>query len=352
MSDLSSVSRRTRDSNMDLLRIIAMLMVMIFHADFKTLGYPSANEAIIYPVSTFLRFFIEYSTLICVNVFVLISGWYGIHYKTEKLLSFIFQILFFSVFIYIYALIAGYGDSPTIPVIIKLLSFSQYWFAISYLVLYTFSPILNTFVDSAPRNVIKKFLIVFFILQTIYGWLPYVEQSWFNYGFSPLSFLGLYVLGRYLRLFPSKFTSFDRNFDLFIYLVVTLVTAASAFFILRHGGKLINLVYEFNFYTSPLAIVASVFFLLLFSKLRFTSRFISWIAVSCFTVYLLHSSEYFFGHYYSCYISKWFKSCDTLTFLINTFIFILSLYCLAIIVDKLRIVIWNQIVKLKVRVCS
>lgn len=53
------IKERKRQSNIELLRIVSMILVMVVHADFKALGIPSQNEIIDFPVSSFMRFFIE-----------------------------------------------------------------------------------------------------------------------------------------------------------------------------------------------------------------------------------------------------------------------------------------------------
>ena len=86
-----------RDSNMELLRIIAMLLVMIVHANFRALPVPTYEEANNEILSSILSFFTESFSIICVNLFILLSGWYGIKLKIERLVEFIFQVGFFSI---------------------------------------------------------------------------------------------------------------------------------------------------------------------------------------------------------------------------------------------------------------
>ena len=66
----STKDKKTRDSNMELLRIISMLLVLVVHASFKSLGTPDADDICNYPVSSVLRFFSESFSAICVNVFI------------------------------------------------------------------------------------------------------------------------------------------------------------------------------------------------------------------------------------------------------------------------------------------
>lgn len=97
---------QARQSNMELLRIAAMLLVLIVHV----------NGAIIYgDVSVIdkqswqclLWSFVESFSICCVNIFVLISGWFGIHPSLKGLLSFLFQIAFFLIFCFITACFLG-----------------------------------------------------------------------------------------------------------------------------------------------------------------------------------------------------------------------------------------------------
>ena len=91
---------KTRDSNMELLRIFAMFLVMIFHIDFMSIdGIDPINPAL-HPINSFIRIFLSLASFTCVDIFVLLSGWYGIHLKSTKLKSFLFQVFFFSILSY------------------------------------------------------------------------------------------------------------------------------------------------------------------------------------------------------------------------------------------------------------
>lgn len=78
-----NVRNISRQSNMELLRVISMLFVMMIHADFYSIPY------------SIPRWFVVEGADAGVNCFVLISGYFGIHPKTKSFLSLLFQILFF-----------------------------------------------------------------------------------------------------------------------------------------------------------------------------------------------------------------------------------------------------------------
>ena len=50
------MGRKTRDSNMELLRIVAMLLVMMVHASYRALPRPDDVAVAEKPLSVFLQF--------------------------------------------------------------------------------------------------------------------------------------------------------------------------------------------------------------------------------------------------------------------------------------------------------
>lgn len=69
---------KDRQSNIEQLRIIAMLLVVFVHANYFSLGTVSQSEILRDPYTSLIRIFLEQICIVGVNVFVLISGWFGI----------------------------------------------------------------------------------------------------------------------------------------------------------------------------------------------------------------------------------------------------------------------------------
>lgn len=86
---------KVRESNIELLRNILMFMILVIHANFVSLPRIDIGELTSNTVPSVTRFFIESLGIVAVNVFVLISGWFGIRTRFKSVLSFIYQILFF-----------------------------------------------------------------------------------------------------------------------------------------------------------------------------------------------------------------------------------------------------------------
>ena len=192
MPQVLAKTPRDRDSNMELLRIVSMLLVLVVHAGFRALSVPTPAEAVAAPGSTLLRFFSESASIICVNVFVLLSGWYGIRFRLLRLAEFLFQVLFFVVVGFaLYSLLFGFpGFRFSVLSSLLLSDRWDYWFVKCYLGLYLFAPVLNAFAERVPRSAFRLFLVSFFLFQTVYGWLmPSGAEPVWAYPWAPVSAL-------------------------------------------------------------------------------------------------------------------------------------------------------------------
>ena len=76
-SDCTVSRPNTRLSNFELLRILAMFLVLIVHCNYRFLGVPTTDEAREFILPTFARVSFQNISIVCVNLFVMISGWFG-----------------------------------------------------------------------------------------------------------------------------------------------------------------------------------------------------------------------------------------------------------------------------------
>ncbi|WP_303753484.1 acyltransferase family protein [uncultured Alistipes sp.] len=197
-SSASSAVPPPRQSNFELLRIIAMFMILVVHADFWLLGLPTLAEFHAAPAGTWTRILIESASIGCVNIFILISGWFSIRVSVRGFCSFLFQCAFFLLGFYLLMIIAG-QEQPGLRQLAPYLCFTKAnWFIKAYIGLYILAPMLNLFAETATKRQLALTLLAFYSFQTLYGWTNsavFVEQ-----GYSTFSFIGLYLLARYLKL--------------------------------------------------------------------------------------------------------------------------------------------------------
>ena len=330
---------KERLSNFELLRILAMLLVLLVHCNFFSLGHPTQEEAVNIPIPTFTRCVFESLCICCVNVFVLISGWFGINPSIKSLGNFWFQCVFFIVGIYVVMLIMGKEALSIYGIARCFLLVDKNWFIISYLLLYILSPVLNAFIKEASSRIYMVVLVAFFIFQFVYGW-PMIATPQFAYGYSTISFIGLYLLARYIRLYPCKWVALHKNIYLSSFLVTILVHSIMIYAVIYLGLE--KAILRIIAYNCPLVILLSVCLLLYFSKLHFASRWINRIAASCFAVYLLHSTTPLDKYFVTC-VNNIYNSTSGMKCLLLLFGFAILVYMAALVIDQLRKYCWQRI---------
>lgn len=195
--------KKGRMSNIELLRFVAMILVLVVHSNFFALGSPTLQDTLVNPANAMARNLFQSVAIVCVNVFVLISGWFGIHPSMKGFSNFIFQCLFFLCGIYF--VLWGLG---LVPLTLKGLAgcfvlLNWNWFIKAYIGLYILAPVLNTFVEKSTKKQFLYVLLSFFTFQTIYSWISN-GAVFFESGYSTMSFIGLYLLARYINVYKPR----------------------------------------------------------------------------------------------------------------------------------------------------
>lgn len=327
-----------RESNFESCRILAMFLVMVVHANFVALGEPTFEDMQDSFANGFTRYFVQSLAIICVDVFVLLSGWFGIRANIKKMLSFLFQILFFYVLIYV-AYVVIFGEKLNVVDTVKYFSLGTPagWFIKAYIALFIISPILELFVHYAAKEQFRFVLFGFFLFQTIYDWVFNGSVSWLSSGSSLPVMAFLYLLARYIKIYPPLIWKRIGKLDILLYLLLSAIIAfASAF-----ARYKLNISLHMFLYTNPLVIISSLLFLHFFSRLRIKTKIVNRIAGSVFAVYLLHGNPLIAERYYNGTINQWFINDSSLLFISETVVYLLMIYILAVLLDQIRIKIWN-----------
>ena len=211
-----------------------------------------------------------------------------------------------------------------------------HWFIPSYVILFVLSPVLNAFVERVEEKQFRFFLVIFFLAEFFYGYIT--EVGYFYRGYSALHFIGLYLLARYLHLYPSRFTRMSSASDFLVYGSISLVTALLFYF----GTGWIDLGFHLVWIISPFVVLASAYFLLAFSKFSFKSRTINWMASSAFAIYLFQENS-FVRPFFKSAANALFYDGGFVTGVFQVFLFLCVFAVSCILVDKIRLVMWKKI---------
>jgi len=340
-----------RQSNFELLRIVAMFLVLVVHADFAALGQPTHLDAVNQTGVILWRYLFEGLAIVCVNVFVLLSGWFGIRPSGKGFGKFIFQVAFFSISLFVFNLAMGWSCFEWNNLFTALTFTSVpaneyiplYWFIVSYIGLYLLAPVLNAYVEKASQKQLGWTIILFYAFQTLYGWLLGSEWTIFKDGYSTLSFIGLYLLAQYVHKYPMKCTQLAKGWDLLIYLAAALLVAGIGFAGVYWDISGLNT--RILAYSNPLVILESLALLLFFSKLELQSKLVNWVGASAFAVFLLHLSPFFYFEGYKKPL-RWFSAqYDALPAFGWIVLYMIGIFIVAVLIDQIRILIYKKIVK-------
>lgn len=333
---LATKTRTPRQSNMELLRIIAMLMILVLHANYKSFGAPTAADYAQAPVGEFLRTFAETLAIVGVDIFVMISGWFGIKPSLRGFGNFLFQVVFF--YSIGFATVVALGIMPfsvsSLGAIFCLAD--NGWFVLAYIGLYAVAPLLNMFIEKATREQVEKFLIWFFVIQCIWGWIG--NSSFYLKGASTLSFIGLYILAAYVRKYHLETLRAVKIGGGYIFLIISL-SMAIAIAICQYLNLPAGM---FLLYSSPTVIIAALALVWQFSQFNLGSnKLINFIAASAFSVYLLHDSIFTSGNLYIPGVRWSFENFG----LGGVILLIVGVYVLAILLDQIRKFIWRLLIR-------
>lgn len=328
-------NKTIRQSNIELLRLVSMLLVLLVHSNYFSIGAPSTEDITQHPSDSLLRIFFQSASIICVNVFILISGWFGIRPTFKGISNFLFQCIFILSGIYLIALLLGTSELSFKGILDCFFANNIDWFIKAYLLLYIIAPILNAFVKTASRKEFKIVLLSFFLFVCTYCWI--FKVGFMQKGYTTLFFIGLYLLARYISIYKPYFSQMSYKSDLLIYLGITIFTSAIILTAIYFGKHL-----PFNLYAyiSPTTTLAALFFTLAFTKIRVQNNFINWCAISSFSVYLIHMSPSAVGHFREIFICLHNKY-NGFTYWLFTFTILSLIFVISILIDKIRIKVWS-----------
>ena len=342
---------KARYSNFELLRIISMVMVLVIHV-LICLPRPTTEMVEGEPFKAICFYLTDAISIICVNIFILISGWFGIKFDIVKLGILLFQVLFFSISVWCVLFVINperYLNIQSVSTIL-MLDHSDYWFIKSYLGLFLLSPLINTYIEHASRKQYQLVLLLLFSFQTIYGWLSIDGADWIAGGYSAFSFVCLYLLGRYLRIYGENFyfgrfhklNSIPTYYLVYIFMGIVIILIMLAFVVTYFGIPIEGRLFT---YTNPLVILEACVLLLIFSRLRLKSVIINRVAASCLAIYLLHGNRLVLRPFYGKVIAKWFQEYSINMFLLKTLLLMALAFILAIVIDQIRLVLSNLVFK-------
>jgi len=273
----SQESGKERDSSLELLRIVAMLMIVEAHfAQHGGFNFPS-NEISIN------RLWQQLSVMhgqFGNDIFVLISGYFLVKsnkIKISKLFGLVSKALFYFAVMICFVI---FMKNP----ISKSELLSLWWFVQIYFVLYLVHPYINVLLNNLSREEYKKMLLM---LGLYWSLLPMLI-IWSFAGSGLIYFIYIYSIGGYFNLHAKDFG--NKKFILYGFLFIML--NLSMIIILDLLGLNATRIEErIMGMMSPVTLLGAMCMFIGFKKIPLkNNKLINLIASATLGVYLLHEN--------------------------------------------------------------
>lgn len=296
----TGVTSKKRNANFELLRIIAMLMILVLHYNSHAdtllhLGMPATGVQVF---ATILEGF----CITGLNTYVFLSGYFLSKSKVRisRILSLICQVYFYTILISLAMMLVGTYTMHSDDSVYKLtqylfpISSEHYWFVTAYIIMYVMAPVMNAAVETLKRKQLKAviigLLIWFCFIKSVVPVMFVTDHYGYDFGW----FLCLYLIAAYVRKYDVVlFYNARRSLAVFLVscTIIAVMSIGIYYYNLNYGGL--------NYYAGVPIHLNFIFTLTgslgLFSFFRFyrmrenkAADVVRFVAPYTFGVYLLH----------------------------------------------------------------
>ena len=294
-TDNNNSKKKLRNSNLELYRIISMMMIVAHHfvvnSGLTREGGPLLTDYTS-GSSLFLTVFGAWGKT-GINCFLMITGYYMCLKKItlRKFIKLMGQVYFYRIIIYLVFLIAGY-ESISVWRIFQLAmpdwGFTGNNFVSCFIVFWLTIPFLSILVHNMSKRQHELLLLLLLGCYTLLGSVPT-----FNITFNYITWFGvLFFIASYIRLYPNKFFN---NTQLWRYMTLLCVAlgVASILGLRLFSGSGISSAYHFVSDSNKLFAVSIAFCSFLWFKnmnIKY-SKVINALGAGTFGVLLIHANS-------------------------------------------------------------
>ena len=288
-----------RQSNLELLRMICAVFVIILHYNNPSMG---GAFAVAQGFTKIGLFFAEAVSVCAVDIFVLISGYFLSQKRYIDLIKpfkIISQVLIFQVAFYFLAIVLKFKEFSILKML-EMMILPENWYVVLYVSLLLVSPYINILLNRLfEMGGVKKFIIVLIFLFSFYPTVidilfvirgkeilglssigMYGSQS----GYTIVNFCLLYIIGAVIKQIQDKIIIPVKPLVL-LFLGIVCFQFLWNYFEYSLIGR-----FTAEEYCNPLVISEAVVLFIIFLKINIQSKIINDLAKGVFTVYLVHGN--------------------------------------------------------------
>lgn len=280
-----------RNHIFDILRIIAIMAIIVHHIiinDVELLGNINGVIDSLVKNQMIVCIFINSFSVVGVNLFFLLSGYFGIKYNFRKALRLILEIFIIYLIVTCIGIITGYVslDKDTIIGIIN--PFTKYWFLFVYVIILFLSPIINKIIKYMDKDDFKRLMIITILIFSIYSLVNDTNLN-IGGGYSLIWGVLMYIIGGLINKFK-----YANNKGLLLYFICSVINASIICLLCFYNQRLIA--WRMFSYNNIFVFLSSVGLMVYFNSIKKqinnekAIKIITFLASNTLVVYLLHST--------------------------------------------------------------
>lgn len=328
-----------RNSSIETCRILATFTVLAFHFNgWLAGGIPKHFDTDHISVFRVSQAAIESFTCICVNMFLIISGFLGMKLKWRFILC--ICLLLVSVHVPFYLMDCFFfSEQFEIKTFLRkfLVISNGGYFIQCYLMLMFLSPVLNSYIEKYGKSGFH-WCILFIVVEFWFDCITHTDYLGFNHGFSVIHFVLVYMIARYLNLYQDVLLQYRK-----MYWVISYLLCSMAIFIMYFLD--VDYIWQ---YSNPVIVFSAICSFMPFLYHNYVNKWVNWIAQSTLSVYIIHVTVpvYYMVGRFDKYILTHYNYSAYLIFALSGIIIV---FVLSILYDKIRLLfttpIYNCVIK-------
>lgn len=297
MRQFIRLTDRTRNSGIELLRIVAILMIVASHSlpfygnpssfTYVNLNQPTAN------FTNFVMIFIKHFGQMGNCIFMVISAYFLIDdnaVKTKKIATLVMDSFVFSVAILFLALAFNIRMSgkefveQLFPI-----TYQGCWFVGCYLFLYLVHPVLNHIVYESSQKQLLRIALVMFLLYSVLSTI--IGGQGYYYSFL-VAYIMIYIVTAYTKLYLRTASA---NLKINCVAVIIGVLGILSLLIVTNiiglsVDSISNNMLKWNIFSNPFMILFAIGMFNIFLRVQFKSSIINSMAKLTLYVYMIHEN--------------------------------------------------------------
>lgn len=290
-------AKTKRNSSIELMKVIAILMIILSHSMPDGDGSLGASYIDIDTVTTdwqlLLAGLFKNMGQIGNDIFLVASCWFLVdskQAKRSKLAGFLADSWFCSILMLIVFLALGYSFS--LKYIVKQFfpaTFNNCWFLTCFVLFYMIHPLLHVALESMERKTLLRFNIMFFIMYNCMGFIMGNTMFYFS---ELIGFCGFYFLVGYIKKYASE-KYMDKRRNLLILLagiVLWLVSFATTDFLGFKVSLLSDQLMRWDTIMNPSFVLIGIGAFGLAHTGELYNSFINYVSSLSLIIYMLHAN--------------------------------------------------------------